>query len=346
MVKPGHHLAAIIPSKGSLFEVSERPTPTPGPDELLIHVKAVALNPIDYYRLYIGAFVEVYPATIGSDYAGIIVAKGSNVSSEDLQVGTRVLGISASYAAKGAPDYGAFQERVLVPATAVTPLPDAVSFNEASVLPLAVLTAWSGWYQLGLPRDAVFTPEDKRGLIIWGGASSVGSVVVQAAKLLGFVTYVTASEKHHAYLKELGATRLFDYKGADVVEQIVKAIKEDGVAVQYAYHAIGDLQGTLDVLQKVKGEGIATVAHAPVLAPDAPKADGIEVKFVIPPMEPSQTAEFIQFVFTVWLKEKLAKGEIVASPRLQIVEGGLSSLQKGLDEWKNGVSGTKLVVEF
>lgn len=346
MTSATHHLAAIIPSKGSPFEFVERPTPTPGPDELLIQVKAIAMNPVDYYRFLIGVFVDIYPATIGSDYAGVVIAKSSNVA-EDAKVGTRVLGVSASFAARGAPDYGAFQERVIVPASTVTPLPDSISFTEASVLPLAVLTAWAGWHQLGLPRDTKFTPADKKGLIIWGGASSVGSVVVQAARLLGFTTYVTASEKHHAYLKGLGATRVFDYKDADVVNKIASAIKEDIISVQTAYHATGDLQSTLDVLLKVKGEGIATVAHAPAMQPDTPKAEGIEVKFVIPPMDsPAATAEFIQFVFTDWLKEKLETGEIVPSPRVRVVEGGLRSLQKALDEWKNGVSGTKVVVEL
>ncbi|KAH9475890.1 Dehydrogenase orsE [Psilocybe cubensis] len=341
-----HHLAAVIPSKGSPLEFVERPTPTPGPDELLIQVKAIAINPIDYYRFLIGVFVDVYPATIGSDYAGVIIAKGSNVA-DNVKLGTRVLGVSASFASKGAPDYGAFQERVLVPASTVTPLPDAISFAEATVLPLAVLTAWAGWYQLGLPRNTKFTPADKKGLIIWGGASSVGSVVVQAARLLGFTTYVTASEKHHAYLNSLGATRLFDYKDAEVVDKIANAIKEDGVSVQSAYHAIGDLHSTLDVLLKVKGEGIAKVAHAPPIQSDTPKADGIEVKFVIPPMDsPEATAEFIQFVFTDWLEGKLATGEIVPSPRVQLVAGGLRSLPKALDEWKNGVSGAKIVVEL
>jgi NADPH:quinone reductase-like Zn-dependent oxidoreductase len=67
---------------------------------------------------------------------------------------------------KGAPNYGTFQTRVLVAAANVASLPDGTSFKEASLLPMAVATAWSGWYSIGLPRDTTYTAADKKGMLV------------------------------------------------------------------------------------------------------------------------------------------------------------------------------------
>ncbi|KAL9103977.1 MAG: hypothetical protein Q9163_001039 [Psora crenata] len=342
----GQHSAAILPSKGSGFEISHRPTPTPGPTELLIEVESIALNPIDHYMRDFGFPPISYPAVIGSDIAGTVVAAGSSVSSDAPKPGTRVAAFAQTFFVKGIPDYGAFQKRVLVPAESVVPLPHAMTFNEASLLPMGFQTAWAAWYTIGLPRDTAYTPADTKGMLIWGAASSVGSAAVQTAKLMGFRVYATASEKHHEYLKGLGVSRIFDYKRDDAVESIVKAAKEDGVTVQYGLDAVGQLKSCLDILKQLKGEETARLASARPLSEDSPQMDGVEVKFVVLPEDEDVRREYCHFIFGVWLKEKLEKGEIVPSPKIRVVGHGLESLQEGLDELKKGVSGTKLVIEI
>src|SRR5579859_4538219 len=153
----GQHIAAVLPSKGHGLQVGPRPTPTPGPNDLLIEVKAIALKPIDYYMRDTGFVVSSYPAILGSDVAGVVVSAGQSVPSDTPKPGTRVAAFAPCFFTKGAPDYGAFQEKVLVPASNVTALPKSLSFNEASVLPMAVVTAWSGWYSIGIPRDTRYT---------------------------------------------------------------------------------------------------------------------------------------------------------------------------------------------
>lgn len=156
----GQHLAAILPSKGSALEVTYRPTPTPGPNELLIEVKAIALNPIDWHQRDNGFAIASYPAVPGSDIAGTVLSAGPSVPADAPQPGTRVAAFAPCFFVQGAPDYGAFQTRVLVPAANAVPLPQGMGFPEASLLPLAVLTAWSGWYTVGLPRDTAYAPAD------------------------------------------------------------------------------------------------------------------------------------------------------------------------------------------
>ena len=341
----GQHLAALLTSKGSAIEVTHRPTPTPGPNELLIEVKSIALNPIDHYQRDIGFSIASYPAIPGSDVAGVVISACSSVPANAPQPGTRVSAFAPCFFVQGAPDYGALQTRVLVPAVNAVELPEGMTFNEASLLPMAVVTAWSGWYTIGLPRDTAYTTPDKQGMLVWGGASSIGSAAIQAAKMMGFRVYTTASEKHHDYLKELGASKTFDYKGERVVENIIKAAKADGVTVDNGFDAVGQLPSSLEILKALKGEKTAKLASATPIPEDTPKVAGVEAKFVAAPLDEAERTEFFHFVFRVWLKEKLEKREFVPSPRIQVVEGGLESAQKALDILKKGVSGVKLVLE-
>lgn len=345
-IPPNHHLAAILPSKGSALELTSRPTHNPGPNELLIEVKSIALNPVDWAMRDLGFNVTSYPTVLGSDIAGIVVSAGASVPSDAPKPGTRVAAFAPCFFVYGAPDYGAMQTRVLVPAGHVVPLPQRMSFNEASLLPMAVLTAWSGWYSIGLPRDTAYSAEDKQGMLVWGGASSIGSAAVQVARLMGFIVYSTASEKHHEYLRGLGASKVFDYKGDQVVENIVKAAKEDGVTVNMGFDAVGQTKACLEILKELKGEGTAKLASAVQLSKDSPKMEGVDVTFVAASEVEEERLEFIHFVFGIWLKEKLENGEFVPSPKIQVVDGGLESAQKGLDELKKGVSGVKLVLEI
>jgi NADPH:quinone reductase-like Zn-dependent oxidoreductase len=342
----GQHLAAILPSKGSALEVTYRPTPNPGPNELLIEAKSIALNPVDWYRRESGFAILSYPAVLGSDVAGTVVSTGSSTPSDAPKPGTRVAASAPCFFMKGVPDYGAFQTRVLVPAENAVPLPQGMGFNEASLLPMAVVTAWAGLYTIGVPRDMAYKAADRNGMLVWGGASSVGSAAVQVAKLMGFSVYTTASEKHHEYLKSLGASKVFDYRSKDVVRSIVKAAKEDGLTIQMGYDAVGQLKLCMEILKELKGEGMAKLASAPRLPEDLPQVDGVEVKFVQQPQGEKERMEFFHFVFGVWLKEKLETGEFVPSPKIRVIEGGLESVQKGLDEWRKGVSGVKVVLEI
>ena len=342
-----HHLAAVLPSKeaGSLT-VQPRSTPSPGPDELLIDVSAIALNPIDYYMRDMGFTISSYPAIVGSDIAGTVVAAGPSVPPGGPSVGTRVAAFAPCFFKGGAPDYGAFQKKVLVPAVSAVRLPDQMTFSEAALLPMAVQTAWAGWYSIGLPRDMNFKAEQSQGVLVWGGAGSVGSAALQTAKLLGFTVYATASPKHHDYLKSLGARRLFDYKDTNVVSNIVTAAKEDGLTIATGYDAAGALNELHGVLSQMRGISTAKIASAIPLRGETPSTEGVENVFVAAPNDEAERWEFSKFVFETWLQEKLATGQFKPSPGIQIVEGGLEGLNKGLDELKKGVSGTKLVAQI
>ena len=341
----GKHLAAILPQKGGPLSVGERTTPEPGPTEVLIEVKAVALNPVDYYQRDVGMPpVPIYPAIIGTDTSGIVAKVGSKVSTAPAP-GSRVIAFASSFYQNGSPDHGAFQKYALAQSEGVIVLPDALSFEEGAVFPLAVMTALTAWTTIGIPLDTKYTPQDKQAVLIWGGASSVGTFAIQSAKSLGFTVYATASPKHHEYLKKLGAHAVFDYKESDVVSQIVDAVKKDGVNLHTAHCVVnGSLQPTLDVLKETKGDAVAKVAHSPVLPADHPTLDKTEIKFNFPPMDPAARDNHMFQCFHGWLQDGLKSGSVVPSPSIQVEGGGLVGLNPALDKLKAGVSGTKIVV--
>lgn len=339
------HLAAIIPEKGGPFKIVHRPTPTPGPEELLIEVHSIACNPIDHYMRDYGFRIASYPAIPGSDISGIVVATGSSVPAAAPKVGTRVTAFAPAFYTQGDPDHGAFQKKVLVPASSVCPLPDAITFNEGAILPMAVQTAMAAWYTAGLPRDMKLTAADKKGALVWGGSSSVGGAGVQQAANMGYVVYATASPHNHEYVKKLGASKVFDYKDSNVVENIVKSAKEDGITINLAYDAAGALQSILDILKATKNDDVAKLSSAVTLGPETPTVEGFDIKFVSPPTDYAERDEWSQWLYWTWLSEKLQTGEFVPSPSIKVVEGGLESANKALDELKGGVSGVKLVLE-
>ncbi|KAI0187256.1 GroES-like protein [Astrocystis sublimbata] len=338
------HRAAILPQKGGPLSIEDRATPSPGPNEVLIEVKAVALNIVDcYQRDYGTPPVHSYPAVVGNDASGIIAKAGAEVSSR-FPVGSRVLALATCFFS-GSPDNGAFQKYVLAPSEAVALLPDSITMEEGAVFPLVCMTALTAWTVLGIPLDTKYAAEDKQAVLIWGGSSGVGTYAIQSAKLMGFTVYATASPQHHAYLKSLGAHAVFDYKASDVVSQIASAAQKDGVQLHTAHCAVSDsLQPTLDVLAQTKGSAAAKVAHSPVLPPEHPTLDNTEIVFVFPPTtDPAAVAKHI-VLCSRWLQDGLDAGSVVPSPHVQVEEGGLEGLNAAMDKLKAGVSGTKIVV--
>jgi NADPH:quinone reductase-like Zn-dependent oxidoreductase len=340
------HLAAVLETKGQPFKIQQRPTPQPGLKELLLEVHSLALNPIDYYSRDFGFAISHWPAVVGSDISGTVISVGSSVS--NFKPGDRVTAFAPSFYTTGSPNYGAFQKKVLVPAVLTAQIPDKVSFDEASTLPMSVLTTWSGLYSIGVSRDTSFKPSDKKGFLAWGAASSVGTGVIQVAKSMGYLVFATASSKHHSYIKSLGADYTFDYKDSDIVSQIVKAAKEAGIDIDTGYHCVGAWKDSIEVLHQARGSSSkAKLASAPPLKEDEmPKLADVEVEFVNAPDDEKEREEHFEFVFNKWLEEKLAKGEWIPAPKVRNLDGGLEGINERLDELKKGASGEKLVLRI
>ncbi|KAJ6096014.1 hypothetical protein N7486_006760 [Penicillium sp. IBT 16267x] len=298
---------------------------------------------------------------------------------------TRVAAYSASAWKSCDPDYGPFQERCLVPWQHARPIMDEeISWNHAATLPVAVVTPLSAWDMMGIPRVEESTPSTpfvagstdtgidtdggnqknnmgkREALLIWGASSSVGTMGVQTARLLRedpnssfAAVYATAGEANKSYVGSLGADRVFDYKDPQVVDAIVAAAKEDGLAILHCFLATGQLapcQAVLKAFLEDNQEGKKTktskIGSAPPIPVDAEIVDGVETIFVMPSMVEGERLKQFQYWIGTWLGENLTKGTIRPSPEPTVVGKGLGAINVGLDKLLRGVSCTKLIVEI
>ncbi|KAH7397127.1 chaperonin 10-like protein [Pyrenochaeta sp. MPI-SDFR-AT-0127] len=385
------HLAAISPSKGQPFDTETRPTPKPGPGELLVAVKSIALNPADGYMRNLGLFIPSYPTVIGFDISGLVIEIGEDVptgSANDTQSLsfepgiTRVAAYAASYWRLYKPDYGAFQERCIVPWQHAVPILDEnMSWNHAATLPVAAEVPLSAWdameipriWGLAIPTSAPQFPNstskmeglekiNKRkdeALLIWGASSSVGTMGVQSARLMKehqsspfAAVYATAGLVNTSYVKLLGADRVFDYSDSGVVDAIISAAKKDGLVIRHCFLAMGQLALCQAVLKSFLGdekEGEkkqAKIGSAPIVPPDADVMSGVETIFLQPSSKEEERLGQFQYWMGSWLRENLAKGVIRPSPEPRVVGKGLAAINTGLDLLLQGVSCTKLVIEL
>ncbi|PVH77688.1 alcohol dehydrogenase [Cadophora sp. DSE1049] len=380
------HLAAVSSAKGQRFEVQARPTPIPGPDEILIAVKSVALNPADIHMRDHGLFIPTYPTVTGFDMSGLVLEVGSNVPialDQELffRAGiTRVAAYATSFWRSCDPNYGAFQERCLVPWQHAVPIPDGISWNEAATLPVSVEVPLNAWDAMGIPRVGGITvsgpnltgftetgtivgtreqiQEKREALLIWGASSSVGSMGVQSARLLRedpnssiSAVYATAGRANKDYVASLGADRMFDYKNPNVVGAIISAAKEDGLVIRHCFLATGLLEPCQAVLKEFwdegsKGEKVKTskIASAAIVPSDAKVVNGVETVFVMPSSVEEERLQHFHYVGT-WIRTNLSKGTIRPSPEPSVVGKGLECINAGLDMLRVGVSCAKLVVE-
>lgn len=285
-------------------------------------------------------YLKSYPAILGTDIAGTVEAVGASVT--HFQKGDRVSGYAVIFFFDSSfLDGGAFQEYVVVDAGCCSKLPENVSFEEGSLLPMAVATSSVAIFSnLGVPRHG----GQKGGFLVWGGASSVGSAAVQIAAAIGFDVFAVASPQHHAYIKTLGAKFVFDYRSAHVVTEMVDAAKEAGIEIKLAFDAISDpgtIQTCLEVLDKFGGGKLCLT----LFMPEGLKTPAnVEVSRTMAARVATDWKEEGTWLFNDWLEKALVDGTYKPSPGIQIVEGGLASMQKALDLHKKGLSGKKLVV--
>lgn len=227
------HRAAVLDGFNRPLRMTEVATPAPGPCEVRVRVRAIALNPFDRIVQTLGGLVTpwvAFPAVLGSDVAGEVVAVGDQC--RRIQVGDRVLGLTlgADRAGNRAAE-GAFQEQVILRETCCCRLPAEVTLTQAAVLPLALATAASGLFlrnQLGLdPNPASahvgYPTAPKGSVVVWGGATSVGSVAIQLARAAGYRVLSTASPHNHALLVGLGAAAVEDYREPRAVARLLEA---------------------------------------------------------------------------------------------------------------------------
>ncbi len=189
--------------KSNGIQFADVPPPSPKPDEILVRVHAVGLNPIDT-MIPKGTFKPILrfqlPATLGSDLAGVVVETGSRVTR--FKVGDAVF---ASIFDLGT---GSLAEFAIVPESAAALKPSNLDFVQAASIPMVGLTAWQAFKERALvqPGQKVFIP---------AGSGGIGTFAIQLAKHLGAKVGTTTSTGNVELVRSLGADEIVDYKKQD-----------------------------------------------------------------------------------------------------------------------------------
>jgi len=186
----------------------EVPRPQPEQGEVLVRVKAAAVNPVDW-KIREGYLKEMLPhslpLTMGWDVSGVVEETGPGVTR--FKIGDEVF---------SRPDLlrnGTYAEYVVIKETEVAFKPESVDHLHAAAIPLAGTTAWKS-----LIEAAGVAPGQK--VLIHGAAGGVGSYAVQLAKWRGAHVIATASIHNHDYLHGLGADEVVDYRAHRFEESV------------------------------------------------------------------------------------------------------------------------------
>ncbi len=230
--------AAFITQTGppEVIQYGDLPDPKPGPNQCLIKVAAVDVNPVDtYIRAGLVPAKLTFPFIVGCDLAGTVLEVGSAVKT--FRPVQRVWATNQSFGGR----QGTFSELAVVDEQWLYPTPDGVTDQAIAALSLVAVTA-----HLGLVRDAKLKAGEI--LFVHGGSGGVGSCVVQLAKILGARVITTAGNEAKALVcRELGADLVINYRTENVEEQ-VKAFAPQGVHVWWETLREPDFERTVPLL--------------------------------------------------------------------------------------------------
>ncbi len=230
--------------------------------DLLIEVRAVAVNPVDT-KIRRAADPAGEPRTLGFDAAGVVLARGPQATM--FHVGQEVF-----YAGSIARP-GSNAERQLVDERIVGAKPKTLSFAQSAALPLTAITAWEAMFdRLGILRGKA---ADGAAILIIGGAGGVGSIAVQLARrLTGLKVITTASRPEtRAWCESLGAHHVLDHS-----KPLAPQARALGLAVPYIFSTTQTESHWADIVEIVAPQGrvclIDDLGAAPVQALKAKSA--------------------------------------------------------------------------
>lgn len=205
-------VSIVHPGDSSQLIIQQREKPVPKSNELLIEVKAAALNRTDLLTRSNTSLNAPYPI-LGVEVSGIVIENpGVN---KRFKPGTRVAGLV---------NQGGYAEYAVLPADRAIVLPENIDFVHGAAIPEVFLTAYQTLYWLGKLKS-------EETVLIHAGASGVGTAAIQMAKhITGARVITTAGSKEKlAVCKELGANVTINYKEENFSEIVLDDTHQDGV---------------------------------------------------------------------------------------------------------------------
>jgi NADPH:quinone reductase-like Zn-dependent oxidoreductase len=223
-------MRAIVSRRYGELALEEIDAPEPGPEHVLVRVRAAGVNPLDYHELRgTPRFARVVlglrrpkHARRGVDVAGTVEAVGAEVTS--IGPGDNVYGIGR----------GSFGELVRATENVVAPKPAQLSFEEAAAIPVAAVTALEAVRERGGLRPG-------QSVLVNGASGGVGTFAVQIVKALGGEVTGVCSTRNLELVRSLGADRVLDYTDG----HFASAGRHDLVVNCAEGRSLGDLRRVL-----------------------------------------------------------------------------------------------------
>ena len=261
--------AVVLRSHGGP-EVLSRETidlPDPGPREVRVRVRAVAMNHLDLWvRRGLPHLKLEYPHRLGADVVGEIDALGPGARAG--KVGEKVVvspGVSCGvcepclsghdnlcrrYGILGEHTHGGYARHLVIPDANVLPYPGEMPFTQAAAVPLVFLTAWQMLVEKGNVRPG-------QTVLVQAAGSGVGSAAVQIAKLFGAHVIATAgSDVKLERARALGADDVVNYAKQDLVAEVKRFTAKRGADVVFEH--VGGETMAKSVLATASGGRIVT----------------------------------------------------------------------------------------
>jgi NADPH:quinone reductase-like Zn-dependent oxidoreductase len=262
--------AIAIRSHGGpeVVNLEDLPDPQPGPGQVVIGVKAAAMNHLDIWvRKGWPGLLLSFPHVLGSDVAGVVEAVGPGVDGVkpgDAVVANPSLGcghcerclggqenLCRKFVILGEHVSGGQAQKLAISARNVLPKPPKLSFEEAAAVPLTFMTAWHALVQRAKVRPG-------ETVLVHAAGSGVGVAAVQIAKLLGARVIATAgSEAKLEKAKALGADEVVNYEKQDFSKEVKRLTDRKGVDVVFEH--VGKTTWEKSILAVGIGGRITTV---------------------------------------------------------------------------------------
>ena len=207
--------AVVLTDHGGpeVLRIAEIPAPTPGPEEVLVSVRATALNRADLLER-MGMYPNPFPSQHqipGLEFSGIIESIGERV--REWKPGDAVMGIVSG---------GGYAEKLVIHERQAIRVPYGMDVADAAAIPEVFITAWDALVvQGGLTSGRV--------ALVHAGASGVGTAAIQICRAIGARVIVTCSTSKIAACRHLGADLIVDYTATDFVEAVKTFTKGKGV---------------------------------------------------------------------------------------------------------------------
>jgi NADPH:quinone reductase len=218
--------AVVVSALGGpeVLRLVERPDPVPGPGQVLVRVRAAAVQPADLGARvgHIPGGPDEPPFVLGWDIAGDVVQVGADVA--DLRGGDRVAGMIPWHLTRGNP--GGYAELVAVDAGWLVPVPDGLDAAHAATVPLNALTARHALDLMALPEPTT--------LLVTGASGGVGGFAAQLAVREGHRVVAQGGTDDEDWVRGLGVDkalpRAADLAGVGAVPAVLDAVPVDGPA--------------------------------------------------------------------------------------------------------------------